>query len=192
MEERKNKKTKYKYLKKYLLISLIVFFGCMSASAQVEMDLNNLSLDKILGKILTVQRGFAPQFSLGNTPIKKVEKVAEILGLKKNEEIDRLFNTFKTGRTIYKIAAYAGGAIAAYGTIRAIDKAAAQSDYKGALISGLSTIATGLLVKLLTKGASYKAVDLFNGIVRNKIKKIFNIGAALQKPNKFMGNTAHK
>ena len=164
-------------MKKYLLISLIVFFGSMSAFAQEEMDLNNLSLDKILGKVLNVQRGFAPQFSLGNTPIKKVEKVAEILGLKKNEEIDRLFNTFKTGRTIYKIAAYAGSAIAAYGAIKAIDKAAAQSDYKGALISGLSTIATGLLVKFLTKGASYKAVDIFNGIIRNKIKKIFNIGA---------------
>ena len=165
-------------IKKTSLLLTITLFACFAASAQQELDLNNLSLDKILGKVMNVQKGFAPKFSLGNIPIKKIEKVAEILGFKKNDEIDRLFNIFKTGRTIYKIAAYAGGAIAAYGTIRAIDKAAAQSDYKGALISGLSTIATGLLVKLLTKGASYKAVDLFNGIVRNKIKKIFNIGAA--------------
>ena len=163
-------------MRKTALLYFILFFAAGKISAQI--DLNNLNLDKILGKVLNVQRGFAPKFSLGNTPIKKVEKVAEILGLKKNEQIDRLFNAFKTGRTIYKIAAYAGTAIAAYGTIRAIDKSAVQSDYKGALISGLSTVASGLLIKFLTKAASYKAVDLFNGIVKKKIKSIFSIGAA--------------
>ena len=125
-----------------------------------------------------MERGFAPKFSLGNTPIKKIQKVAEILGLKKNEQIDRLFNTFKTGRAIYRIAAYGGGAIAAYGAIKAIDKSAVQKDYKGALISGLTTIGTGLLIKFLTKGASYKAADIFNGIIKKKIKNIFGIAPA--------------
>ena len=164
-------------MKKLLLLSFILSFTAGKITAQ-QLDLNNINLDKIFGKVLNVQRGFAPKFSLGNTPIKKIEKVAEILGLKKNEQIDRLFNTFKTGRTIYKIAAYAGGAIAAYGAIRAIDKSAVQKDYKGALISGLSTIGSGLLVKFLTKGASYKAVDIFNGIVRRKIKDIIGFGPA--------------
>ena len=163
-------------MKKLILLSFVLFFTTAKITAQI--DLTNLSLDKIFGKVLNVQRGFAPKFSLGNTPIKKIEKVAEILGLKKNEQIDRLFNTFKTGRTIYKIAAYAGGAIAAYGAIKAIDKSAVQKDYKGALISGLSTIGTGLLVKFLTKGASYKAADIFNGIIKKKIKGIIGIGPA--------------
>ncbi len=164
-------------MKKLILLSFVLFFTVGKITAQ-QLDLNNISLDKIFGKILNVQRGFAPKFSLGNTPIKKIEKVAEILGLKKNEQIDKLFNTFKTGRTIYKIAAYAGSAIAAYGTIKALDKSALQKDYKGALISGLSTIASGLLVKFLTKGASYKAADIFNGIIRKKIKGIIGIGPA--------------
>ena len=165
-------------MKRILLVLCIAIFAGLTASAQ--LDLNNLSLDKILGKVMNVQKGFAPKFSLGNTPIKKVEKVAEILGLKKNDQIDKLFNTFKTGRTIYKIAAYAGTVISAYGVIKAIDKSARQSDYQGALISGLGSIASGLLVKLLTKGASYKAVDIFNGILKNKIKKILHIGAVSQ------------
>lgn len=37
---------------------------------------------------------------------------------------------------------------------------------------------TGLIIKFLTKGASYKAVDIFNGIAVKKIKDIFSIGPA--------------
>jgi hypothetical protein len=162
-------------MKKLLLVSIVALFAF---SAKAQIDLNNLSLDKILGKVLNVQRGYAPKFSLGNISIKKITKVAEIIGLKKNERAIQLFNTFKTGRTIYKIFTYAGGAVAAYGTIKAIDKSAIQKDYKGALISGLSTIGSGLIVKFLTKGASYKAVDIFNGIVRKKIKDIIGIAPA--------------
>ncbi len=161
-------------MKKIAIIGLVLCFTVGRASAQIDLD-KIINLDQILGKILNVQRGFAPKFSLGNISIPRIAKVAEILGLKKNEQIDRLFSTFRTGRTIYKIAAYAGGAIAAYGVIKAIDKSAVQKDYKGALISGLSTIATGLLVKFLTKGASYKAADIFNGIIKKKVKGLFSI-----------------
>lgn len=76
------------------------------------------------------------------------------------------------------MAAYAGGAILVYGIAKKIDKAAAESDYKGALVAGLSSVAGGLAAKFLTKGAAYKAVDLFNGAAIKKIKDIFKIGAA--------------
>lgn len=155
-------------MKKIIAISLFICFAAGNATAQI--DINNLSLDKIFGKLLEVQKGFAPKFSLGNQPIDKIFKVAEIIGLKRNEQATKLFNTFKTGRTIYKVASYLGTAISAYAAIKAIDKAATNKNYQTALATGLSSIGSGLIVKFLTKGASYKAVDIFNGIIRNKVK----------------------
>ncbi len=160
-------------------IVVVCFIFCAAAgNASAQIDFNNLNLDKILGKVLNVQRGFAPKFSLGKISIPKVAKVAEIIGLKKSEQAIKLFNTFRTGRTIYKVAAYAGTVIAAYSAIKAIDKAAVKEDYQKPLIGALSSIASGLVVKFLTKGASYKAVDVFNGIVKKKIKDIFSIAPA--------------
>ena len=155
-------------MKKIIAISLFICFAAGNATAQI--DINNLSLDKIFGKLLDVQKGFAPKFSLGNQPIDKIFKVAEIIGLKRNEQATKLFNTFKTGRTVYKVASYLGTAISAYAAIKAIDKAATNKDYQTALVTGLSSIGSGLIVKFLTKSASYKAVDIFNGIIRNKVK----------------------
>lgn len=165
-------------MNKYIPVILLAFFSLMTLKSNAQIDLKNLDLGDIIGKVLRVERGFSPKFSLGNLPIPKVDKVAEILGLKKNEEINKLFGKFKTGRTIWKVASYGGSAILIYGIAKKIDKAAAESDYKGALVSGLSTVAGGLIVKFITKGASYKAVDLFNGIAVKKIKDIFKIGAA--------------
>jgi hypothetical protein len=161
-----------------LLFILIIFcsFICTQVSAQI--DLNNLDLKDIIGKVMHVKRGFAPKFSLGNINIPKIKKVAEILGLKKNDEINKLFNTFRTGRTVYKIAAYAGGAVLAYGLVRKVDNSIVSKDYKTALVSGLSAVGSGLIVKFLTKAASYKAVDIFNGIAVRKIKDIFSIKPA--------------
>ena len=171
---------KFNSMKKIISFFLVVCFAAGNASAQI--DFNNLSLNKILGRALNVQKGFAPKFSLANQPIDKIFKVAEIIGLKKNEQATKLFNTFKTGRTIYKVASYLGTAISAYAAIRAIDKAASNKDYQTALATGLGSIGSGLIVKFLTKGASYKAVDIFNGILRNtikdKIKDIFSIAPA--------------
>lgn len=165
---------------KNYLIALSCAFICIgfTKSASAQIDLQNIDLNDIIGKVMKVDKGFAPKFFLGNQPIEKVQKVAEILGLKKNEDINKLFKTFKTGRTIYKVASYAGGAILIYGLAKKIDKAASESDYKGAVVSGLTTVAGGLVVKFLTKGASYKAVDLFNGMAIKKIKDIFKVGAA--------------
>ncbi|MES2429587.1 MAG: hypothetical protein V4556_01545 [Bacteroidota bacterium] len=161
-------------------IFIITFFSIAIVNvASAQIDLNKIfNMNDILGKVMHVKKGFSPKFSLGNLSIPKVDKVGEILGLKRNVEINKLFKTFKTGRTIYKVASYAGGAIALYGSIKAIDKASVAKDYKGALIGGFTTIASGVITKLLTKGASYKAVDIFNGVVKRKVKDIFSIQPA--------------
>ena len=166
-------------MKKSTAVVVSIFAGLFfSSKSNGQVDLNNIDINEIIGKIMHVQKGFAPKFSLGNTPIQKINKVAEILGLKKNETINRLFNTFKTGRIIYKVASYAGGAIAVYGLIRKLEKSATSTDYSTALYSGLGAVGSGLIVKFLTKGASYKAVDIFNGIVVKKIKGILSVAPA--------------
>lgn len=159
-------------------LALIMCCLAFAKNSIAQIDLNNIDLGDIIGKVMNVKRGFAPKFSLGKQPLEKISKVSEILGLKKNEKINKLFGTFRTGRTIWKVASYGGSAVLVYGLAKKIDKAAAESDYKGALVSGLTTVAGGLVVKFLTKGASYKAVDIFNGIAVKKIKDIFKIGAA--------------
>lgn len=161
------------------LVVLFLFSALLFGSKSfAQIDLNNLDLKDLIGKVVHVQKGFAPKFSLGKTPIEKITKVQEILGLKQNVEVNRLFKTFKTGRTIYKVAAYAGGAIAIYSLARKLDNSVKSNDYNGALYSGISAIGTGLVIKFLTKGASYKAVDIFNGIAVKKIRDIFSIRPA--------------
>jgi hypothetical protein len=163
-------------MKKMTVIILAVIF---SATANAQIDLNKIiNLDDILGKVLNVKKGYAPKFSLGNTPFQKITKVAEVIGLKKNDKANKLFNTFKTGRTIYRVAQYAAGAVALYSSIKAIDKAAVKSEYQKPLIAAVSTAASGLIVKFLTKAASYKAVDVFNGVIKDKIKNIFSVAPA--------------
>lgn len=162
-----------------VLTFLFVFSALLFAeNSSAQIDLNNLNLQDIIGKVMHVEKGFAPKFSLGRTPIQKISKVEEILGLKQNTEVNRLFKTFKTGRIIYKAAAYAGGAIAVYSLVRKTENSVKSQDYNTALYSGISAIGTGLIIKFLTKGASYKAVDLFNGIAVKKIKDIFSIRPA--------------
>jgi hypothetical protein len=157
-----------------LLISALLFAETSSA----QIDLNNLDLKDLIGKVMHVEKGFAPKFSLGRTPIQQISKVAEILGMKQNDEVNKLFNTFRTGRIIYKAAAYVGGAIAVYSLVRKTEKSVQSQNYNGALYSGIGAIGSGLIVKFLTKGASYKAVDIFNGIAVKKIKDIFSIAPA--------------
>ncbi len=105
-------------MKNYGLMFILCFGLMVSNRTTAQIDLNNIDINDIIGKVMNVKRGFAPKFSLGNISIPKVAKVAEILGLKRNEQVNRLFNTFKTGRTVYKIASYAGGALAVYGVVK--------------------------------------------------------------------------
>lgn len=163
-------------MKKYIFFIMIAVFSAYSSKAQIDLD--HIDLKDLIGKIIKVDKGFAPKFYLGKTPIDQISKVAEILGIKQNADVNRLFKTFRTGRTIYKVAAYTGGAIAIYGVVRKLDKSVKTGDYDAALYSGLSAIGSGLIVKLLTKGASYQAVDIFNGIAVKKIKDIFSIQPA--------------
>ena len=166
-------------MKNYLLTSVIVLFAiCATERSSAQIDLKNLNLKDIIGKVMNVQHGFAPKFSLGNIRIPKIHKVAEILGMKKNSEVNRLFSTFNTGRTIYKIVANGGALVAAYGLVKKASNSASSGDYKGLLVGGLTSIGTGLVVKFLTKGAAYKAVDIFNGIAVRKIRDIFSIKPA--------------
>lgn len=159
---------------------LLIILGAIFVSTQVraQIDLDHLDLNDLIGKVIHVQKGFAPKFSLGKNPIGQISKVAEILGMKKNSEVDKLFRTFRTGRIVYKVAAYTGSAIVVYSLVRKLDKSIQSGDYNTALYSGLGAVGSGLLVKLLTKGASYKAVDIFNGIAVDKIKDIFSIQPA--------------
>ncbi len=157
----------------------LIFAGIfLSYRSSAQIDLKNIDLKDIIGKVMYVDKGFAPKFTLGKTPVQQINKVAEILGLKKNETVNKLFNTFRTGRTVYKIAAYAGGAIAAYAAARKIGNSVKSNNYSGALYSGLGSIASGLIVKFVTKRASYKAVDIFNGIAAKKIRDIFSVAPA--------------
>ena len=155
----------------------LLFSGiCKTSSAQI--DLENLDIKDILGKVMKVEHGFSPKFYLGNTKIPKIPKVAEILGMKKNPEINKLFKTYRTGRAIFQVAGYAGSAVALYGVIKKIGNSTDTSGYRTAITTGLVSLGTGVLVKLLTKAAAYKAVDIFNGIAMKKIRDIFSVAPA--------------
>ena len=161
-----------------MMITLMVSAMLCSKITIAQIDLKNIDLRDLIGKVMYVEKGFSPKFSLGKTPIKDIPKVAEILGLKKNSEVNKLFNTFRTGRTVYKIGSYAGGAVALYGVYKKIDNSVKSEDYNGLLYAGIGTIGTGVIVKLLTKAASYKAVSIFNDIAVKKIIDIFSIAPA--------------
>ena len=106
--------------------------------------------------------------------------VADILGSKKNSEINKLFGTFRTGRTVYRITNYAGSAFALYGTIKNIINnkdsvtAAVKNQARTLMYSGFGSMATGTVVKLLTKAASYKAVQMFGGLIKKKLTDILS------------------
>jgi len=161
-------------MKQISLTAIILTMLFSRAFAQIDFD-KAFNMGNLLGKTMKVKKGFAPKFSIGNLSVPNINKLGEVFGLKRNEEINRLFKTYKTGRTVYRIAAYAGSAIALYGSVKSLDKAALKQDYQGAVISGLSGIGIGLLSKFLTKQASYKAVDIFNGMIKRKIKDILSV-----------------
>ena len=164
-------------MKKLLLAAVITVISVNTVAAQIDLG-KIIDLKDIVGKTLNVKKGFAPKFSLGNVQIPKIVKVAEVFNVKGNAQALKLFNTFKTGRLIYRVAAFAGSAVAVYGTVKSLDKAVKRQDYQGAIIGGLTTIGTGLISKFLTKAAAYKAVDVFNGVITNKVKDIFSIQPA--------------
>lgn len=172
-------------MKKTVILVFVFVFSAMHHRIEAqEIDWENFDLRQIFGKVLTVEKGYAPKFYLGKKKIDKLDIVGKILNTKKSPEINRLFRTFKTGRTVYKIATYTGTAITVYGAIKsAVNNGKADSllstadknAVKTAVVSGLTSVASGVLVKLLTKGASYKAVDIFGGIIQKKIRDILSV-----------------
>jgi hypothetical protein len=171
---------------------MLLIGGISRSQAQVKLEDIPFKLEDILGKtkILSVKKGFNPVFSLGNFQVNKVgilgEKLkgVQILGdifhTKGVDDVMKLYKTYKTGLVVYKVLSVAGTAVTAYSTIRGLTANNKFSDktVKSLLYPALGSIATGVITKLLTKAASYKAVDIFNGVVRKKLKDILSIEPA--------------
>lgn len=166
-----------------------------SAFSQIKLqDLPSFNLDDILGKskLLSVKKGFSPVFSIGNYQINKVgilgEKMkgvkilGDILGKKSSvvSDITKMYKTYKTGLVVFKSLAVVGTGVAAYSTVRGLtaDNKFDDGTVKKLLFPALGGIATGVITKVLTKAAAYKAVDVFNGVARKKIKDILSIQPA--------------
>jgi hypothetical protein len=182
---------------KKIILLVMVTFSVVTTNAQL-IDLKNLDLSTLLGKALKVKQGWAPKFNFGNINIPQISKVAKVFNLKNIDKATKLFNTFKTGRTIYKAGAYVGLATSVYSTIQNItasgklDKATVATEiakYKdqlksaqGKLIAGGATLLTGIIVKFLTKQAASKAADAFNGTIKKKLKDILSFDAPSYSP----------
>jgi hypothetical protein len=182
-------------MKKILVIIFITnLVFAFNSNAQTKVDEILGKVTELLGKkeLLQVKKGFSPVFRLGNLQINKVgilgEKLKgiEVLGSifqsKKIEDITKLYKTYKTGLLVYKILAGAGTVITTYSAIRGIagTEKFDNKTVKQLLTPAITSVLTGVVTKILTKKASYKAVDIFNGVVKKKVKDIFGIGAASQ------------
>jgi hypothetical protein len=179
-----------KMIKTLIIFFLLGFSFINNAKAQVKLEDIPFDINEILGKVklLKVQKGFSPVFMLGNYQVntvgilgeklKGVKILGDIFGSKGIEDITKMYKTYKTGLVIYKVLSAAGTAVTIYSTVRGIANDFDNNTVKSSLISGLTSIATGVITKLLTKQASYKAVDIFNGAVKKKVKDILSIQPA--------------
>jgi hypothetical protein len=181
-------------MKKIILLALVIF-TVTTTNAQL-IDLKNLDLSTLLGKALQVKQGWAPKFNFGNLNIPQISKVAKVFNLKNIDKATKLFNTFKTGRTVYKAGAYVGLATTAYSSIKNIVESnktaltAQAQQIKSDAISkaqkfataGGITILTGIVIKFLTKQAASKAADAFNGTIKKKLIDILSFDAPSYSP----------
>jgi hypothetical protein len=174
------------------LLTLMIISSSTAICQKVEIGGVPIDLDKLFGtvKLLKVEKGFSPKFLLGDVQLNKIGILGEdlkgvnILGQifnKKNiEEVTKLYKTYKTGLVVYKVLSAAGSVLTAYTAVRGIanDKNFDAADVRKLLYPSLGSIAVGIGTKLLTKKASYKAVDIFNGIAKKKVKEIFSVQPA--------------
>ncbi len=179
-------------IKSLKILAFLFVVGIGSAKAQITLEDIPFDLKDILGKskVLRVEKGFSPKFKLGNFQINKVgilgEKLkgVEILGdifdSKGVQQVNKLYKTYKTGLVVFKVLAATGTAVATYSTVRGIvnEDKFNNGTVKAMLFPALTSVATGVVTKIITKKASYKAVDIFNGVVRNKIEDIFSVAPA--------------
>ena len=179
-------------------ILIILFVSCIVASkatvAQIKVEDVLGKVNELLGRkeILTVRKGFNPVFNLGNLQINKVgllgeklkgiEVLGNIFNSKGVQDVTKLYKTYKTGLVVYKILGGVGAAVTAYSTIRGVagTEKFDNKTVRQLLTPAITSLVTGVVTKVLTKKASYKAVDIFNGVVRKKVKDVFGIGAASQ------------
>jgi len=171
---------------------MIIFLSSAVSFAQIKIGDLPIDIDQLFNrvKVLKVKKGFSPKFLLGDVQLNKVGllgenlKGVELLGnvfSKKNiDQVTKLYKTYKTGLVVFKVLAAAGTAVTVYSTVRGItdDQKFNDATVKGMLYPALGSLATGVITKILTKKASYKAVDIFNGIARKKIQDIFSIQPA--------------
>ncbi len=181
-----------KTMRIFIASLLMMFFSSTTLFAQIKIGDLPVNIDDIFNrvKVLKVKKGFSPKFLLGDVQLNKVGllgenlKGVELLGKvfnKKNiDQVTKLYKTYKTGLVVYKVLAAAGGAAAVYSTVKGVtdDQKFNDATVKGVLYPALGSLATGIITKVLTKKASYKAVDIFNGIAKKKIQDIFSIQPA--------------
>lgn len=179
---------------KIAALLVIICFSLGKANAQIKIDDIINQAKGLLGKkqLLTVKKGFSPVFSLGKLQLNKVgilgeklkgvEVLGQIFDSKGIQDITKLYKTYKTGLVVFKVLAAAGTAAAAYSTVRGIAGSDNFKDktVKALLVPGVTSLLTGVITKVLTKKASYKAVDIFNGVVTKKIKDIISVAPASQ------------
>lgn len=177
--------------KKTTLMATVLLLW-MGARAQIKIGDMDVDLDQILGrvKVLNVKKGFNPKFFLGDLQLNKagilgeklkgVQVLGQVFNKKNINQVTRLYKTYKTGLIVFKVLGAAGTAVTAYSTVRGLTDEQKFDDgtVKKMLYPALAGIATGVLTKVLTKQASYRAVDIFNGVVKRKVTDIFSIRPA--------------
>lgn len=163
-----------------------------TVQAQIKIGDLPIDIDQIFNrvKLLKVEKGFSPKFFLGDFQLNKVgilgEKMkgvkilGEVFNKKNIDQVTKLYKTYKTGLVVFKVLAASGTALAAYSTVRGVakDNSFDAADMRKLLYPALSSVAVGITTKILTRKASYKAVDIFNGVARKKVKEIFSLQPA--------------
>jgi hypothetical protein len=174
------------------LVTLLLILSSTGAFAQIKIGDLPIDIDALLGKVkvLKVKKGFSPKFLLGEVQLNKVglfgenlkgvKLLGDVFNKKNIAQVTKLYKTYKTGLVVFKVLAAAGTAVTTYSAIRGLtdDQKFDDGTVKIMLYPALGSIATGVLTKVLTKKASYKAVDIFNGIARKKLEDIFSIQPA--------------
>ncbi len=175
----------------------IILFGigcCFSRQAKAQIKIEDITgkIGDLLSKKnpVSVKKGFSPIFSLGKLQLNKVgilgEKLkgvavlGQVFDSKGIQQVTKLFKTYKTGLVVFKVLAAAGSVATIYSTARGIAGTDKFDDktVRKLITPALSSLLVGVVTKVLTKKASYKAVDIFNGVVKNKIKNIFSVAPA--------------
>ncbi len=174
------------------VVSLLLILTSSTTNAQIKIGDLPIDIDALLGKVkvLKVKKGFSPKFILGDVQLNKVglfgenlkgvKLLGDVFNRKNIDQVTKLYKTYKTGLMVFKVLAAAGTAVTTYSAIRGFTDEQKFDDgtVKAMLYPALGSIATGVVTKILTKKASYKAVDIFNGIARKKLEDIFSIQPA--------------